>query len=216
MLIVGTPPREFAAALSALSKIPEIAALHPACAKGVKITCIQSSLIGASLLRHAGFDGSKAVPVRLVFQTMDKERRSFVDQRVVGTNDGFPLAPKGEWNGHMVIVAAGYLIDLTLSQFSNSSVSYPPMLALPLLPPGQKPIAGLTQLARVRAGGENVSFDLGWLHAPKNTQWKNSGSQKNKFLAASIRRFVIDRLITTSFGPAIPQRMTVGYSQSSR
>lgn len=140
---------------------------HPKWPSGTsKGSCVQSSQTVEAFLRHIGFKDARSVAVALVLVRKTKDRTLGVSR--IGSEDGKPNGRPG-WNGHMVVLVDGYLIDPTFWQIDKKR-KFPTMIALPIAPPGPKEL-NLTPLARLAITHDGDPVSVTWLETPKNTSW---------------------------------------------
>lgn len=183
---VAPPPPHLAGHLSVIGgHLHQVFDWHPIGAGQSRKSCVHSSLAVRDYLRALGF-AAEAVPVALVIRAVKAGKQSYLHS--IGSEHHERPAPK--WNGHMVVVCDGWLIDPTFSQFKADAVpNMPDMIAAPL---GSGEALGLKVLASARRNiGPNHDAAFMWLHTPKNEGWRVWDDKPKRELRHSVVRMLL-------------------------
>ena len=164
MALTGTPSPALRGALSVIAeRLHETFDRYPGFEPGAsRRSCVQSALVVRDFLQSLGIE-ARVAPVAAVTMAIRDGKPRVLGH--VGSEDGKPRNPT-RWNGHIVTIADGYLIDPTLKQVS---AVLPDMAAVPLVTgKTSMNLPVLSQLAFNAAGDAVV---MQWLDTPRNTYW---------------------------------------------
>lgn len=178
MRVLGEPSPLLRATLDTLSGLHDAFDRHPSYEKGAsRTTCVQCALTAREFLLLAGIKDTRVAPVAVVMRAIRSAEQVAVNW--IGSENGKPAHPT-KWNGHIVAIADGFLIDLTSQLAGTDKVAVPEMIALPITSPGAVNL-GLRVLAQVRAQVSDVTVGMQWLDTPRNTGWtKGLDPRSNK------------------------------------
>lgn len=170
MVLPDATPAELAAALEPLALHLHAAfEAHPDTRSESRTSCVAASYLAALFLRRRGIKCELA-SVAFVLRAARGGRQTLLKATGLETLQ----RPDGRgWRGHLVAIAAGHLVDLTMYQFQHEECRrLPGMLAWPIVA-GLKPVLGLTPLARLTGSdAPGHEFAAAWLPTPKNTGWQ--------------------------------------------
>jgi len=164
MNIAGNPPPALALALIDLSRIHDVLdCFHPLTSGMSRGSCISCTLIACEFLRERGIDSEPRSVIAGAVQEVNGRR---VASPLVGADSG-PCAPN-QWRGHLVTLADGYIIDLTLYALTWRGPRG--MFADPLAKGGT--INKLLVLGRHEHRDVNGIFQVFWLDNASNQTWR--------------------------------------------
>lgn len=178
LFLHGTPSPRMAAALAVIA-----AEMHPAFAADTSLkpdvskrSCIMAALTVRDFLRGIGFEAE--VAACLCYIDAHDFRGEVLHTLGIGCEDwkqGRIIKNDG-WQGHLVVVSDGFLIDTTLYPARRPQwPDLPGMMALPL-DPAPDFAFGMDAMA----GGTMRDFETGnrvriaWLAQPKNRWWRDA------------------------------------------
>lgn len=182
MRIVGA-----AAGLAASLEI--LSELHPTFdrlgAEQSRTSCVHASLAVRDYLRSLGF-AAEALPVALVIRAVKAGKQSYLHS--IGSER--LERPTAKWNGHMVTVCNGVLIDTTFSQFRTDAIpDMPDMIAAPTT---TGTALGLNVLASVQGKiAADHAYAFMWLHTPKNEGWRVWDTKPKRELRQAVVRTLL-------------------------
>lgn len=199
MTVIGSPPPKLWKALAVI-----VDQLHPTFAKQPwiehknksKESCVLSSLAVRDFLWALSFLNAHVRPVATAMRAMRKGE--VLHSLGVGMPDGemYARTPRRFWNGHLVVVVDGFVIDTTLHRMRRPQwPKLAGMLALPLKPPTDELVYGLKPIA---GGGvwlnPSTSFEIIYLDNPGNSRWTEGGDarefwRREAALVAMLKRF---------------------------
>lgn len=164
MALIGVPSPALRGALSVVAeRLHETFDRYPGFEPGAsRRSCIQSALVVRDFLQSLGIE-ARVAPVAAVTLAIRDGKPRVVGH--VGSEDGKPRNPT-RWNGHIVTIADGYLIDPTLKQVSSV---LPEMAAVPLVE--GKTSMGLPVLSQFAFNAAGDAVVMQWLDTPRNTYW---------------------------------------------
>jgi hypothetical protein len=162
-----------------------------------KESCILASLTVRDFLHKVGFKDAEVRPVSCYMQA--QENRELLHSLCIGHPSDTPK--EGRWIGHMVVVVPSedILIDTTLYPTKRPQWNHLPGMICANYDTnardtfhGKKPIGGLSY-----GGGteDEYTFDLMWLDAPANQDWRGGGDAKEKW-----RRRDVVKAMVNAFG----------------
>jgi hypothetical protein len=199
MDVIGNPPPKLWKALAVIAK-----ELHPAFARETwiehreksKESCVLSSLAVRDFLLSLGFIDAQVRPVvTILLATRGKETVHSLGIGVPGHVVRVPDT-KRDWNGHLVAMAAGFIIDTTL--YPVRRPQWPDLAGMLAMPLGVDPCPskywGLTGIAAASVSRrDGVLFEIGYLDNPGNSRWATGGDNEEWRRAAAVaamrRRF---------------------------
>lgn len=170
MVLPDTTPPALTAALTPLAlHLHDAFEAHPDTQSESRTSCVAASFLAALFLRRRGI-AAELVPVAFVLRAARHGRQTLL--KATG-QETLQRPDQRGWRGHLVAIAAGHLVDLTLYQFQHEECRrLPNMLAWPIAA-GLKPVLGVVPLARlVGSDAPGHEFGAAWLPTPKNIGWQ--------------------------------------------
>ena len=180
--------------------------LHPAFNRVPRIvkdksrrSCVLSSLAVRDFLWKIGFRDAKVEPVFLIVRAYAEDGSEI---HSVGAGD-FAAIPaqaphhhvvdtRMDWSGHMVVVVAGWLIDVTLYQASRPQwPELPGMAAAPLVMEDRGGMVLVSGSKAKRDDGSEVF--LSWWQQPHNTRWRDGGDAKERWRREPVVKALVQR-----------------------
>lgn len=197
MLVIGEPPARLLRPLAVIADgLHRGFELQPNIRPGIsKESCVLCALTVRDVLREAGFERARVAPVATIMWATENGKE--LHSLGIGDPDDQRSAPADRWVGHLVVVAAGYLIDATLYRAIRPAWSdMSPMIALPLNP---KRSHRRIRMLDVLAGGvftdderPGYEFHVVWLDNPTNKGWLAGPDRES-----ARRAGVVDALLAT-------------------
>lgn len=136
--------------------------------------CIRSTLIFTHFFLSIGLDAGVASCALLIGTGRAQDEVSEA-RFAIGLNQGTEC-PADKWNGHLVSICGGYLIDPTLGQaITPRWDNLPRMIAIPIAPKNSICIRGADAIGGIRMStraGEKLN--VLWLNQPTNDGWKKA------------------------------------------
>lgn len=169
MVVVGTIPARLVAPLEFLgnnlhSTLDDGKGRH---AGWSRVACIATSLIVRDFLTALHIRADVRSVAAYAFATLNGTK---YPERALGAPSD-RIEPN-QWQGHIVVVAEGVLIDTTLRGLDTPGVSsLPRMIALPIVTGGGT-INGLGVIADLSVKAENVDLRLAWVDRPEHQGWR--------------------------------------------
>jgi hypothetical protein len=173
MTVLERPPAKLLKALAVIADgLHQGFDLQPRIQPGKsKESCVLCALTVRDFLRKVGFERARVAPVFTGMWAWDGDKP--LHSLGMGEPDDTQRR-EGHWPGHMVVVAAGYVIDTTL--YGAVRPAWPqltPMMAVPTGTSqhrwkGLRLIAGASLEDSDRPG---YAFDVFWFDNPSNTSW---------------------------------------------
>jgi len=142
--------------------------------------CIQHALVARDFLRAVSFRAEVKSVAVYVEALQDDQLLHSVGCGPLSLTGRDPNPEKDGWNGHLVTVSEGYLIDPTFYQFRRKAWDWIPDIArVKLIPAGQRERftffgtkKGRPILAAVTGEHDNgYRFRALWMNTPTNTEW---------------------------------------------
>ncbi len=187
----GRPPLAILKALAVIA-----AHLHPSFDQfyedGVsRDSCILVSTVLRDFLFRIGFTDAEVRSVSFLVERRTGDAPTH--QLLVGEPDGRDKG--GRWNGHMVVIAGGWLIDGTLYQARREHWDFlPGMVATPvrdrqMIVDGRRVITGFV------ARQDDTTVQGVWLDIPENKRWRTAPDIMRGGRRERHRRGVADLLV---------------------
>jgi hypothetical protein len=196
MQIIGNGAPPPAKLIKALAVIAD--RLHPAFDGQIprdksKESCVLCALTVRDFLRTIGF-ASRVEPV--LFLAGAQRNGVALHALGMGARKGGKAAG-GYWNGHLVTLAAHWLIDTTLYQVQRPAwAQLPGMMAIPLHETGRR-YNDMPVLASIASNGTDADdgylFDAVWMLDRKNRGWKYGPDSRNRLLREPVIGELVER-----------------------
>jgi hypothetical protein len=146
--------------------------------------CILASLVARDALRRLGLP---ALVAAAIFRVRRRRRGAPTRELIIGSPD--LRDEPGFWNGHMVVLCEGWLLDFTLLQARASGwPRLPAMLAAPLRHAGEALAGRFPRLAAVTCVSGAV--DAVWFSRAGNTSWRAATDADPRVREAAVRKLV--------------------------
>lgn len=185
MALIGSPSPALRGALSVVAdRLHETFDRYPGFEPGAsRRSCVQCALVVRDFMQSLGIE-ARVAPVAAVTMAIRDGKPRVLGH--VGSEDGKPRNPT-RWNGHIVTIADGYLIDPTLKQVS---AVLPEMAAVPLVT--GKTSMNLPVLSQLAFNTDGEAVVMQWLDTPRNTYWTRGltpvANKARQDVAATLRR----------------------------
>lgn len=165
MVLLGEPQEKLLRAMAVVADTLHLAYDAVSPPGWSKTACIRSSRTVELFFQRIGLD-AQSRPVALLL-TINNHADKQATVRLIGSEDGRANNSPG-WNGHMITICEGFLIDPTFSQIDKTR-KLPTMLALPT---ADLPVVlNLKPLARFQAAAHGKLLVARWLDTPKSRTW---------------------------------------------
>jgi len=201
MHIIGEPPARLGKALAVIGD-----ALHPSFDLRSRIvpgkskeSCVLCALTVRDFLREIGFADARVAPVICVIWALQDGKQ--LHSLGMGAPDNPKARGPHHWRGHLVTVAADWLIDCTLYPSARPAwPDLPGMIAVPLFAPAARtrplPMYDLDAIASI--GGQDpenpgYEFAIAWLDNPKNRGWRRGPDARDSVRRAPVIRHMLAR-----------------------
>lgn len=190
MSVVGHPPAKLLKALAVIaSDLHQSYDADGWIAPGKsKESCILASLTVRDFLKRVGFKDAACRSVCMVVRAL----KDGEEVHSLGTGHPEHKAIGNGWDGHLVVVAQGFLIDATVYQMKRPPwPELPGMIALPLIDKKLEPVFGLPVLSGIE-GCDPVTLnnvDLVWLDRGDGS-WRTAPDCERDRRAGVVARMV--------------------------
>jgi hypothetical protein len=183
MTVIGKPPAKLAKALAVIADT-----LHPSFNANPRIkpdwskrSCVMCSLTVREFLTAIGFADATVMPVRAILWA--RLNGKDVHSLGIGLPPTTHKIARGDWAGHMIVTAAGYLIDTTLYQAVRPQwLDLTGMAALPLAEDRTRKVMEMPLVAGavlLDSESPGYEFNIAWGACP-NPSWRNGPDARDR------------------------------------